>query len=616
MIILKVFSGEQSGAEFDLPPNIVFEISNKYDADIYLVSNSIDRKSCAFTVTDTDTDNPSIQFSSLDDAIKSFDNTEIATNTALSLPCYIDFDGINIAIGGSASISNWPIIEHIDTHLNDELINSDNETSIEPTQSDQIIKNGIKERIYSNKYFILFMGYFVKYKQIIKDKSLEVFEFIKKKLIYFHKIYPKYLYGVFAISTVLIIIIYSGTAFYINTKTINANKQQHDALMSLVKSKFANLPNKYMNLDLQNTETGYLVCGLIDGKDDKKFIVDTFKDYAKILKFDLTSAEDAKNKIQAALKDANVVNLHTVYDKETQNIVINGIALDGLGKINDAQIVLNSYLPCINNVDFSKIYDLKQIKDDVTSVINSIGMTLDVKEDLPNGKITLSGFLTDRQSNLLHTNLLKLDEKYSGVISFNLDIKDAIIALPFKIYTVYTGNPAYIVTDENKHLYLGGELLGMKLMAITTSKIIFSGKYNIEIPMDAISGDDPDSNASVTNEAEADSKDNIGIGGGSGNGSSNNNSSGDVGQVVGTIPMDNIPANSSRAIILNNEFDKLKDSIGDGQKKLEQLKNYQAKVNDKDINTFLQQQVNNLEQDLSVKNQELQYYSKKGKGNE
>jgi len=174
--------------------------------------------------------------------------------------------------------------------------------------------------------------------------------------------------------------------------------------------------------------------------------------------------------------------------------------------------------------------------------------------------------------------LNKLQDKYKNVVLFKLDIKDALDALPIKIDKISVdGDASYIVTNTGQYIYIGGEIGGFKLISISPQKIVFSGKFNLEIPIDAIIN-------------------NINI-----NGNSNSNSFNNV---------NSFNYKNSHGKLLNEELNILIKSVESEKIQVEKIKRYQEGVNDIDLNNFLSQQIDSLKQDIETKQHEINLYNK------
>jgi hypothetical protein len=552
MLLLKIFSGTMIDSQFNLDSDVNLSISNSYESDIYIEINSDIIKTFNIIV-----ENDNIRFKNVTDLIDNGNNL-IVEDFPYQLPIFFKFDDVKIGVGHSQDLNNWLEIKVEDI----------NELMMEESDKLDIILEDKKNNSS------------IKFYRIINDISHKIKYFIqpiKNKIIYLYKIYTRYFYIGISVAFVFIILI-----FYLYNSHVNANKilnseKKYEYNIAGLKKNFTELPTKYMDLSLQSATNGYLICGLVENQEDKAYIKNRFENYKNMLTYNLSTVDFAIEKINLVLKDANIYNIKIQYDKDSQNILVSGIANSGIGKINDAQISLENYLPCISNIDFSNVFDSKQIIQDITTEANQISTILQIKPNLNKGEIIISGYLTAKQLNELNDAITKLKNKYKNAVNFVSQVKDALSALPFKIYTIYTGDPSYIVTEDNNRIYVGGQINGFKLISISANKIVFAGPYNLEIPIDAlIDNSDNNSNSSSYNVVKKSTKQKL----------------------------------SFQNELIGEEFQELKLSIESEQKQLKMINNYKKNIKDVNLLNFLSNQSGQLEKDINDKQHELDYYTK------
>jgi hypothetical protein len=558
MIILKIFNGTMIDAQFNLDLGIDLSVSNSYNSDIYIDNNNENLELFNINIT-----NDNIVFK---DCINLFDNgdNQIIDDYPYELPLFFKFGDIKIGIGKIDELVSWELAKQ------DEVHNLMIDENIEPIHDNNVSRD-LEENLQPKL--------FNKIKDKFQEKSTILIKLIKEKVIYLYKIYPKYFHIGGAVLFIIFIL-----SIYLYNSHINSNKElysekKYEKNIIGLKKNFADLPSKYMDLSLQNSSKGYLICGLVEQQKDISYLKNRFDDYTDIVTYNLSTVDVAIDKINLVLKDANIYNIKIQYDKDTQNIIVSGIANSGLGKINDAQVNLENYLPCISNIDFSNVFDGKQIVQDITSETAKISSILKVVPNLNNGEIIISGYLTAKQLNELNELIIRFNNKYKNSVKFVSQVKDALSALPFKIYTIYTGDPAYLVTDDNRKVYVGGQISGFKLVSINQSKIVFSGLYNLEIPIDALmDNNNVTDNQNLTNSLEQ--KTNR-----KGNTSLQNHE------------------------VINEEFQTLQLAIESEQEQLKSINNYKKNIKDPNLSNFLSNQSEQLKKDIDDKQHELDYYT-------
>jgi|GEM_PF-6810429 len=541
MLKFKVLSGPQFGAIINLVLEKDVTISNQIGSDIYLQSLSESKQECTVIVNQENV----LQFRQLGSVIELADGAAVNIDQDYTLPCFFRFDGIEVAIGQESEIQSWP----------NELFDVENQLlkDIEDYSTNSI-KSGhkLKQKMRDVYHFIL-------------NHSVSSMSFIYARLKNLYQKNPVYF---FIVSTLIVASCIGGG--YLIHEIIIANRIElvengYNLMSQGLKSKFAALPSKYLALSLQSSGKKFDLVGVVQDSADIQFLQTYFRPYLSIISFHLVTLNEAIAKIKLGMADVKVANLKIFYDINSQNIIISGLALNGMTAINDAQVIISDYLPFISNLDFSKIYDVTQLRKDLNELLKNISNTLTATENLESGVFEIHGYLTQGQLDQLNMTLSNLQVKYGKTIKFDLDIQDSMKALPFKIYSVYLGTPAYIVTDNNQFVFVGGEIHGFKLLRITNEKIILSGKYTLEIPFAQMTDNLSESAESKLN------------------------------------------ASASREQILRAEFNKVKDSLTKEQQLLAKIKQYKDPIGDKDISDFLGEEQMLLEEDIKNKQNDLKY---------
>ena len=86
---------------------------------------------------------------------------------------------------------------------------------------------------------------------------------------------------------------------------------------------------------------------------------------------------------------------------------------------------------------------------------------LSVSADLDHGNVDIKGYLTKGEIVSLESDISDLVQRYQNVVKVNLDLKDALASLPFKISAIHAGGDfPMIVTEDGQKIYQGGEVDG------------------------------------------------------------------------------------------------------------------------------------------------------------
>ena len=185
---------------------------------------------------------------------------------------------------------------------------------------------------------------------------------------------------------------------------------------------------------------------------------------------------------------------------------------------------------------------------------------LDVTDNLANGSLTVSGYLTAKQLTTYNNAVTQFNNKYQQIVTINSNIKDAVAALGFSIYGVFVGNPSYIITEQGDTIFVGGVVGKFRLTSVTDSKITLSNDdSSLEIPLSQISNQQPSAALNDT----------------------------------------------SRKGVLAEELAKNQQGLKDEQNQLIELKKYQPQLTTESSAKFIQHQLHTLEEDIQTKSKDV-----------
>ena len=96
--------------------------------------------------------------------------------------------------------------------------------------------------------------------------------------------------------------------------------------------------------------------------------------------------------------------------------------------------------------------------------------------------ITLAGTLvTEDELQRLGRMLERFKRKYHSLLPVINQVQQRQFRLPFRITQVTTGPMAHLVTDNGNRLFVGDEVEGIRLVEIANNRIIFGGKFQLEM---------------------------------------------------------------------------------------------------------------------------------------
>lgn len=107
---------------------------------------------------------------------------------------------------------------------------------------------------------------------------------------------------------------------------------------------------------------------------------------------------------------------------------------------------------------------------------------LDVGVTVGNETIKLSGSLvTDEELQRLQRMVQRFNKQHRSTLPIANQVVKREYNLPFTIRQVTTGPIAHLVTAKGDRLFVGDEIEGVRLVAITDNTIRFSGKFQLEL---------------------------------------------------------------------------------------------------------------------------------------
>lgn len=356
-----------------------------------------------------------------------------------------------------------------------------------------------------------------------------------------------------------------------HAETESMESQQQQQL--LLRREFSKLHLHYPALTFTTSEGGVsYINGVVNSESDIELITKTFALFkGEHMKLNIYQLSSTLNLINLMIRQANLGKLVAIYENADNQIQLRGVT-NNLSKLNDLEIEINKKLPGLGEIDISQIYDYEQLTKDLYAAFGNYKALLDrgslkLREDvLHNWYIMLGGYLAINDQRALISALNAFQQKYP-LIKIEHNYQDLMSALPFKISTVYTGDPAYVELENNQKLFIGDSEMGFHVDEITSAVIKFSGKINLDIPIDSLVGSDKDSSSS------------------------------------GVDPV-------SREGVITEELDKERKSIIEEQQYIERLVELRQNINDKSMVNFINKQISGINSDIDAKRHDIDAYSK------
>lgn len=371
-------------------------------------------------------------------------------------------------------------------------------------------------------------------------------------------------------------------SFAISNSASNSSYKKNIRNQQQIKQLFFNLPSKYSNLSINTTPDGKIeVYGLINDEKQNLYLSTYFKDYKASVKLDLVTIPQALAKVKQIIAQSNLNNLVATVNPSTLQLQLSGL-ITSPDKLNDLEILISNEIPEISSINADQVFDITQFDSDLSAITDLFPQRLTVKHQ--DKQLDISGYLTDSEKQLFETKIASFKQKYQTIVSVTTKIQDLLSILPFKIYTIYNGDHPYLVTSDGTKVFVGGTIAGFTLSNITDQQITLKGKFTIILNiMQIMNNNVPTCNSNASDPGK---------------------------NCTAATPEANAPTKilDSRTQIIQNELDKEKSSLAKEQTQITKLNAIALHIKDKDLKNSILQQVNNLQQDIQVKQHELDNY--------
>ncbi|RXJ72260.1 hypothetical protein CS022_17090 [Veronia nyctiphanis] len=96
-------------------------------------------------------------------------------------------------------------------------------------------------------------------------------------------------------------------------------------------------------------------------------------------------------------------------------------------------------------------------------------------------RIEIAGHLSDAEKPVLLRTIDRFEGRYKGQVALVPNWNVGKKGLPFEIVQIVSGPMAHIITKDGKRLFIGDELDNMRLVSISSDKVVFEGQQNIEV---------------------------------------------------------------------------------------------------------------------------------------
>lgn len=496
---LHVLSGSQSGSSLALESGILYHAANNFESDIYIKCGlDDDQVELSFSVIQQ-----VVRFKKIFGDITS-NNQEIAADDEYPLPFICNMAGVDVIFTFEADydiaydyynakeVMNLQNLEEI-TDEDEEYLDNvkdfkqiDEEFPDDLTALEQIdqnysgdvkrvedifaseLDNSITDSKKKNIAFKVFKRCLDKCRLICSGVSKTVYSIIFCCLLVF--------------SGLLVLVLQ-----YNKQSNLMEIHGQQFKLNTDLKSKLSLLPREYSYLTYSSEGNKSIVSGVVPKHSDLVNVKSVVNKLDSNMILRVWAFEDIAPQLLTILKQYNINRANVRFNNENAVIEFSGMT-SSLDKLDNAEIAIDNKFKGIGEIDVTHVFLISAMEKDLQNIINQNDykqkLTIDKKYE--EGNITLEGYLSKDELNKLQLQADIFNQKYSPVIKVVASIQNSILALPFRIDSIYTGAEPWIVTEDGQRIYVGGLYKGVSLVSIDDEKIVFKKNSLLTINLDQV----------------------------------------------------------------------------------------------------------------------------------
>jgi hypothetical protein len=481
-IQFRIFDEELSDAAMDLEDQKVYRVGNSIEFDIYTAALPASEEGPYFF--DLAVKGQSISFSQASDTIKHLDfvthrEMQAQLNSTYKMPCLFEFMGLKFAIcDGSFSYEKWLTLLEIKPPPEAPKPTLDN-LEMSPEEM-KLLEKASPKKIPPIATSI-FYDWTQKVLTFLKTKkSLPTLKFDARM----KKVFIWSTAGAFCLVLILITF-FAYEKYSLQKDSHNQSVANLDDLQA-IKQIQVNLPPQFNELKfITNQNDLVVIMGVVKDQDEINYIKLKFKNYSRIVHIKLLTAPQAISKLKTLLDSINVRFVTPEFNSKTYRISLVGM-MKSLDAINDIEIAVSVHLPEVSDMDTTRIFAFDTVEKDVDALLApySASRNIVVKKDLNARLVTIKGFLNQDEMESLKLGASDLMAKYDNFFKIETDLKNVTLTLPFKIVAVSTGGLPSFMTDTGRKVFEGTVIEGLKVDRITSTEIVFSGKFPMTLKLD------------------------------------------------------------------------------------------------------------------------------------
>lgn len=588
MIYLNVLDGAQAGNYSEILPDIELSIANSFGSDIYLLLPSWSDFEARFILK-----NNLIQILNTNQEFL-INQRPVDIGMVYELPAIWELDGVHLGLSADlhCQLEDFKYLQYPEDNINNLF---DVGLSVDEPNLDELNQIGATPSMHHklpNKFIVKISSLYLKFMnsslglllvscgmQFKKSKAYAQLVLLALKLKLFLKelvqrLFKKVGYWTYLIISaavigfvVVIIVVYQVH----KSNIVEQNIVERKSTKLILEQQLLKLPNRYSNLKIVASGTGYALSGVVENTNDIVKVKQIFSKFSRGLDFNLLTFNQVYQPILASLQQHKILRASVNFESNSGTLSINGLT-DNMEVIDDAEISIANQFPNAGRLDSSGVY-LKSDVDNALDILISAKykQLVTVSKNYESGIISLDGFLSAAEISDINTGIDQFNQKYNPVIKLVTNIQDSVKALPFGISEVFTGSPAWLVTDDGQRIYVGGSYKGILVSSIDNDKVIFKGKFTLTLGLNQLL---PLGSTSPP----------VGISSGS--------------------------AETGRIQILDEEKASESSTINREKSQLKSLQIIIDKSNDTELKSALEETIANIQDDLTYREKSYQYYFK------
>ena len=468
-MLFKIITGIQSGSSVSLELNKTYSVGNSLEFDIFIDAVATEAPLLLeFRVVTNE-----ISFSAVADNILLADGQQLVPDVNYPLPLILKLNNVTIGIGEAAALEQYDL----------DFITNVAEEDEQDVITDPELENILDSAAFDDSHTLVknekikqwWLSHLLKLLWSIKEYLTRLSNELKRK----SKV--GFYTGIVVIILISLMLLIIPILVAANNK-IEASKTKFIDEKHNIMQVVMNLPKKYSNLTLQQINSKFYLQGTVASESDLKQVKSYFKN-RHYLQWDIVVYDNIVPQLRQILDQNELATLSISYIQGIGlRICVTGIISD-ISKLGDAQIELDKKFPELGEIDTTKVFSNDELNEDLNKLVKDNAKTgvLNITPMLSTRTIQIKGYISLGNKQAIIAQIKILQDKYLKVLTISYDLEDVLAILPYHIVQIHEGNPSYLLTQDNRIIFEGGEIKGVTLLKITATQLYFKSKVNFMV---------------------------------------------------------------------------------------------------------------------------------------